>query len=141
MLPIRCFSCNKVIARYQDLWDEFARGKDESLAKKGQWGDDVVEFFERHRITRYCCRKLFLTHVSIFSSWSHDPSDEGGEDHHRSGHARIVTETGGDPSAPSTSLLSSSSSSAQHAVHPVKILHDSVQVRYVSEVRNIHLAI
>lgn len=60
MLPIRCYTCNKVLARYQFVLDEFKKKYEHAENKP------YVEFFEEMRITRYCCRKIFLTHVDIY---------------------------------------------------------------------------
>ncbi|VUT24676.1 MAG: DNA-directed RNA polymerase subunit N [Candidatus Methanolliviera sp. GoM_asphalt] len=52
MFPIRCFTCGKVISRY---WEEYKqRVKDGE--KPGKILDDLG-------IERYCCRRIFLTHV------------------------------------------------------------------------------
>ena len=60
MLPLRCFSCNKVLARYDQAFHRF---KD---AHKEEKNIPYVTFFEEFKITRYCCRKIFLTHINPF---------------------------------------------------------------------------
>ena len=57
MLPIRCFTCNKVLGCYNDVLDKF---------KIEHSNPDYKEFFEKYQISRYCCRKVFLTNVDIF---------------------------------------------------------------------------
>lgn len=52
ILPVRCFTCNKVIGNYSHVWE---KEKDNPRA-----------FFERHNIKRYCCQKIFMTHIDIF---------------------------------------------------------------------------
>lgn len=52
MFPIRCFTCNKVIGH---LWYQYKDCNDKPL------------FFEEKRIRRFCCRRMFLTHVDNFS--------------------------------------------------------------------------
>lgn len=51
MIPVRCFSCGKVIAQ---LWEAYcnrlARGEAEGLA------------LDALGMRRYCCRRMFLTH-------------------------------------------------------------------------------
>jgi DNA-directed RNA polymerase subunit N (RpoN/RPB10) len=51
MLPIRCFSCNKVIGHYFFIFKE--------------WKNNYLDFFEKYDIDRYCCRKIFLTSIDI----------------------------------------------------------------------------
>jgi DNA-directed RNA polymerase subunit N len=52
MFPIRCFTCGKVISRY---WEEYKqRVKD---------GEDPGKILDDLGIERYCCRRIFLTHV------------------------------------------------------------------------------
>ncbi|RZN73116.1 MAG: DNA-directed RNA polymerase subunit N [Candidatus Methanolliviera hydrocarbonicum] len=52
MFPIRCFTCGKVISRY---WEEYKqRVKD---------GEEPGKILNDLGIERYCCRRIFLTHV------------------------------------------------------------------------------
>lgn len=60
MLPIRCFTCNKVLARYQDAFDNY------KAKFSNQEEIDYSEFFNHLNIQRICCRKIFLTHIDIF---------------------------------------------------------------------------
>ena len=52
MIPIRCFTCNKLIA---DKWNYFLSQKNGS----GEYGVDL----DNIGFTRFCCRRMFLTHV------------------------------------------------------------------------------
>ena len=52
MLPIRCFTCNKVIGRYNDAYEKYK--------------NDLPTFFKIYNINRYCCMKIFMTHIDIF---------------------------------------------------------------------------
>jgi len=54
MLPIRCFTCNKVIGRYDQQFEIYKKK------------DDLPGFFDTFNITRYCCKKIFMTHIDIF---------------------------------------------------------------------------
>jgi len=56
MIPIRCISCNKVLAQY---YDEI-----ENLRKIGEAPD--LKFFKEKDIKRYCCKKVLLTYVDIY---------------------------------------------------------------------------
>jgi len=54
IIPIRCFTCGKLIA---DKWEEFA-----SRVKAGEKPGKVLDSMG---IKRYCCRRMFLSHVEI----------------------------------------------------------------------------
>ena len=54
IIPIRCFTCGKVIAhKYLEFQDALKSGKDsgEALDKLG--------------LTRYCCRRMILSHAEL----------------------------------------------------------------------------
>lgn len=52
LFPVRCFTCSKVIA---DKWDEYN--------KKIQMGKSKKEILDEMGMERYCCRRMFLSHV------------------------------------------------------------------------------
>jgi len=53
MIPIRCYTCGRVIA---DVWDEYKeRIKHEEPGK-------VLDELGLHR---YCCRRMLLTHAEL----------------------------------------------------------------------------
>ena len=54
MLPIRCFTCNKVLGCYDSLFDEHKKNA------------DLNDFFEKYNIKRYCCKKIFMCHIDIY---------------------------------------------------------------------------
>jgi DNA-directed RNA polymerase subunit N len=54
IVPVRCFSCGKVIG---DKWENFKKRLEE--------GEDPNEILEELDITRYCCRRMLLSHVEI----------------------------------------------------------------------------
>ena len=73
IIPIRCMTCGKVIA---DKWDKFL----ELVKEKGQTDDESKlldisqanfkktsegEALDQLDLKRYCCRRHFLTHVSL----------------------------------------------------------------------------
>ncbi len=49
LIPVRCFSCNKVIG-----------GKYEEFIERRDKGEDPAEVMSDLGITRYCCRRLFV---------------------------------------------------------------------------------
>ena len=53
IIPVRCFTCGKVIGDKWELFAEYARDRPESDAL-----DDLG-------LTRYCCRRMILTHVDL----------------------------------------------------------------------------
>ena len=54
MIPIRCYTCGKVIAQY---YDEFVEGV--------KAGKDPKELLDSFGLTRYCCRRMLITHVDL----------------------------------------------------------------------------
>jgi DNA-directed RNA polymerase subunit N len=54
IVPVRCFSCGKVIG---DKWEDFARRVKE--------GEDAGKVMDSLGVTRYCCRRMLLSHVEI----------------------------------------------------------------------------
>ena len=75
IIPIRCFSCNKILAskfaRYQELLSEMDLSKDKKKADKMDDMDDVEtnkqtsEIFKILEIERYCCKRHLLSHVNL----------------------------------------------------------------------------
>ena len=53
MIPVRCFTCNKVIASKWNSWKE--------LIKTHSHADAL----DKLGLTRYCCRRMILGHVEI----------------------------------------------------------------------------
>ena len=52
--PIRCFTCGAVIAdKYEDY------------AKRVKEGKNPAKVLEEMEIERYCCRRMFLSHVEV----------------------------------------------------------------------------
>ncbi|MCL4113996.1 UNVERIFIED_CONTAM: hypothetical protein GTU68_065898 [Idotea baltica] len=57
IIPVRCFSCGKVIAH---KWEEFSA----SIADMED-DADVGKVLDKIGFTRYCCRRMFLSHVDL----------------------------------------------------------------------------
>jgi DNA-directed RNA polymerase subunit N (RpoN/RPB10) len=53
ILPIRCFTCNKILAHLTDDLEKEFPAKD--------------NFFNKHNIKRYCCKRILMTSVNIFN--------------------------------------------------------------------------
>jgi DNA-directed RNA polymerase subunit N len=54
IIPVRCFTCGKLIG---DKWEDFA------TRVKG--GEDAGEVLDGLGVTRYCCRRMLLSHVDL----------------------------------------------------------------------------
>jgi DNA-directed RNA polymerase subunit N len=54
IIPVRCFTCGKVIG---GLYEEFLR--------RIQMGEKPKEVLDSLGLERYCCRRVFLTHVEL----------------------------------------------------------------------------
>ncbi|MFW9904162.1 MAG: DNA-directed RNA polymerase subunit N [Candidatus Thorarchaeota archaeon] len=57
MIPIRCYTCGKVIAH---LYDEYVEGLKE--------GKESKELLDSFGLTRYCCRRMLITHVELIDN-------------------------------------------------------------------------
>jgi DNA-directed RNA polymerase subunit N len=54
IIPVRCFTCGKLIA---DKWEEFTQ--------RVNAGEDSKKVLDSLGITRYCCRRMIMSHVDI----------------------------------------------------------------------------
>lgn len=54
LVPIRCFTCGKVIGHLYDEW----------IAKL-KAGNKPKETLDGFRLNRYCCRRMLISHVEI----------------------------------------------------------------------------
>ena len=52
LLPVRCYTCNKVLARYTVPFAHWRLHHTEQ--------QPLLSFFETYGIARYCCRRVFL---------------------------------------------------------------------------------
>ena len=55
MIPVRCFTCGKVIAEH---WDEFQTRTEQSDEDVGAVLDDLG-------IKRHCCRRMMISHRDL----------------------------------------------------------------------------
>ena len=75
IIPIRCFSCNKVLAslyiRYLELLSKHnLSGEQKESEKMYDMDDDATnkitkEIFEHLGVERYCCKRHLLSHVDL----------------------------------------------------------------------------
>jgi DNA-directed RNA polymerase subunit N len=54
IIPVRCFTCGKVIG---SLYETFR--------KKIELGEHPKEVLDSLNLTRYCCRRMLLTHIEL----------------------------------------------------------------------------
>ncbi len=54
MIPVRCFTCGKVVS---PVWEEFKRRRDA--------GEDLKAVLDDLGLFRYCCRRMLLSHKEI----------------------------------------------------------------------------
>ena len=54
LIPVRCFSCGIVIA---DRWNKY-----KELIEEGK---TVEEAWDEVKLTRYCCRRMYVSHVEL----------------------------------------------------------------------------
>jgi DNA-directed RNA polymerase subunit N len=54
IIPVRCFTCGKLIG---DKWEDFAA--------RVKAGEDAGKVLDDMGMTRYCCRRMLLSHVEI----------------------------------------------------------------------------
>ena len=72
IIPIRCFTCNKVLA---DVWNSYVELTDRNSKEHAKiisihsqdYDKKTKELlaFEKLNITRYCCRRHLLSHVDL----------------------------------------------------------------------------
>ena len=55
IIPVRCFTCGKVIG---NKWDSYLELKDKY---------DEKTALDKLNLTRYCCRRMLLTHVDLIT--------------------------------------------------------------------------
>jgi DNA-directed RNA polymerase I, II, and III subunit RPABC5 len=63
IIPVRCFSCGKVIAHKWEEFCELVGDRDEDGEPKE--GVDVGKILDKLGFNRYCCRRMFLSHVDL----------------------------------------------------------------------------
>ena len=56
IIPVRCFSCGKVVASY---WEDFAR--------RTRAGEDPQKVLDEMGLSRYCCRRMLISDVELMA--------------------------------------------------------------------------
>ncbi|MBY8996733.1 MAG: DNA-directed RNA polymerase subunit N [Candidatus Thorarchaeota archaeon] len=58
IIPVRCFTCGKVVA---DKFDQFKR--------EVRQGEDPAVVLDKIGLDRYCCRRMLLANIDIIDSF------------------------------------------------------------------------
>jgi len=58
IVPVRCFTCGKVIA---DKYEQFKR--------EVRQGEDPAVVLDSLGFSRYCCRRMLLSHIDIIDNF------------------------------------------------------------------------
>ena len=59
MIPVRCWSCGKVVAH---LYDQFKNAVDT--------GEDPQKVLDNLGLERYCCRRMYVGHIELIDEIS-----------------------------------------------------------------------
>lgn len=74
LIPVRCFSCRKVIGNkwepYQDLVNEYIEAGNTEMDSRNNALNDL-------EVTRYCCRRMLLSHVDVIDTLLQYPNNPG----------------------------------------------------------------
>lgn len=62
MIPVRCFTCGKVVS---NVWDEYKKRVEERKRELKTNDVKVGDILDGLGIERYCCRRMLLTHVEL----------------------------------------------------------------------------
>jgi DNA-directed RNA polymerase I, II, and III subunit RPABC5 len=54
IIPIRCFTCNKVVA---NKWSEYNELRSQNI--------ELSEIFDKLGLKRYCCKRMLLTNIDL----------------------------------------------------------------------------
>ena len=65
IIPVRCFTCGKIIGeiydQYKIRYDEYKK----SLEKSEKPKETPKEILDDLGLERYCCRRMIITHVDL----------------------------------------------------------------------------
>lgn len=59
IIPIRCFSCGKVVG---SIYEEYKR--------RTEGGEDSKAVLDSLKVKRYCCRRMLITHIDLIDEVS-----------------------------------------------------------------------
>ncbi len=63
IIPVRCFSCGKVIGSDYEKFNE----KMEKIRRSGKkpTADEIKTTLDDLKVSRYCCRRMILSHTDL----------------------------------------------------------------------------
>ncbi len=59
MMPVRCFTCGKVVA---DKWEDYDKHVNHDKEDAGKVLDDLG-------VKRYCCRRMFISNTELIDEF------------------------------------------------------------------------
>ncbi len=65
IIPVRCFSCGKVISDVYGQYKERKLAYDEAVKNGEKPKETPKEILDDLGIDRYCCRRMILTHIDL----------------------------------------------------------------------------
>ena len=65
IIPVRCFSCGKVISDVYGQYKERKLAYDEAIKNGEKPKETPKEILDDLGVDRYCCRRMILTHVDL----------------------------------------------------------------------------
>jgi len=67
IIPVRCFTCGKVIGNKYEKYLKLTKEKQEKEQYKNNYDEkiDNNDIFKQLKLKRYCCRRMVLSHVDL----------------------------------------------------------------------------
>lgn len=62
MIPVRCFTCGKVIS---SVWEDYKKRVDERKKEMETEEIRVEDILDELDVKRYCCRRMILSHKEM----------------------------------------------------------------------------
>ena len=62
MIPVRCFTCGKVIS---SVWEDYKKRVDERKKEMEKEEIRVEDILDELDVKRYCCRRMILSHKEM----------------------------------------------------------------------------
>jgi DNA-directed RNA polymerase subunit N len=65
IIPVRCFTCGKVIGEAYEEYKVRKKAYDEAVKKGEKPKETLQKILDDLGVDRYCCRRMILTHVDL----------------------------------------------------------------------------
>ncbi|MEF8848919.1 MAG: DNA-directed RNA polymerase subunit N [Candidatus Thermoplasmatota archaeon] len=65
MIPIRCFTCGKVLGDIYEKYKKRAEAYNQAIKEGKKPKETPKEILDDLGVNRYCCRRMILTHVDL----------------------------------------------------------------------------